>query len=226
MPADNFSFDGQLAFLTYPQCGDLSREQLRDFLVGTLGAEQFCIARELHEDGEPHLHAVVRWGRRKRLVGANCFDVEGRHPNVQRPRSLRDCLAYVRKSDDNVLDSEPPLVVSGSRGDAYGELLSTCEGPDDFLARVGELRPRDLVLYLERLQAFCRWKWPPNAESYSGRARGEFRRELPLMTEWVRDNLEVRAGGAPVPSLLVELSSHAYLARGRATQVLVPGGPV
>jgi len=188
MPAANFAFDGQLAFLTYPRSGDLTREQLRDFLVGTLGAEQFCIARELHEDGEPHLHAVVRWARRRRLVGADCFDLEGRHPNVQRPRSLRDVLAYVRKSDNTCLDSEPPLSCPEPRGDAYAGILADSVGPDDFLARVGELRPRDLVLYLERLQAFCRYKWPCVDEPYSGRARGEFN-ELPVMTEWVTENV-------------------------------------
>lgn len=204
MPADNFAFDGQLAFLTYPQCG-LTREELRDFLVGTLGVRQFCIARELHEDGSPHLHAIARWERRKRLVGSGCFDVGGHHPNVQRPRSLRDCLAYVRKEDSEYLDSEPPLVVPECRGDAYGELLSLAEGPDDFLARVGEQRPRDLVLYLERLQAFCRWKWPQRTDAYCGRARGEFGRELPVMTSWVEENLEVRMPGGPQspPSLFI-----------------------
>ena len=198
MPASNFAFDGQLAFLTYPQCGDLTRERLRDFLVQQLGAEQFCIARELHDDGNPHLHAVVRWGRRKRFVGPDCFDVDGRHPNIQRPNSLSRVLAYVRKSDDTPLDSEPPLSAERGKSDAYASILAEASGPSDFLARVGEQRPRDLVLYLERLQAFSRWKWPKEVESYRGRARGEFR-ELPLMTEWVNNNVSHVPGGPQSP---------------------------
>lgn len=219
MPASNFTFDGQLAFLTYPQCGDLSRERVRDFLVQQLGAEQFCIARELHADGNPHIHAVVRWGRRRRLVGANCFDVGDCHPNVQRPASLARTLAYVRKSDDQVLDSEPPLQSEGGRSDVYGSILADAESPSDFLARVGEHRPRDLVLYLERLQAFCRWKWPEESESYRGRTRGEFR-ELPVMTDWVKENVSNRSGGAPVPSLpSCVISSHAYCLRSICLQI-------
>lgn len=220
MPTDNFAFDGQLAFLTYPQCGSLTRERLRDFLREQLGAEQFCIARELHEDGEPHLHAVVRWGRRKRLAGADCFDVDGHHPNIQRPRSLDRVLAYVRKEDDSCLDSEPPLEVRGThRGDVYGAILQDCEGPDDFLARVGEHRPRDLCLYLGRLQEFCRYKWPAPTDAYRGRARGEFR-ELPVMTEWVKENVSNRSGGAPVPSLpSCVISSHAYCLRSICVQI-------
>jgi len=187
-PTANFAFDGQLAFLTYPRVGDLSREQLRDFLLGTLGAGQFCIARELHTDGEPQLHAVVRWPRRKRLVGATCFDLEGHHPNVQRPRSLGRVLSYVRKVDDSYLDSEPPLVGHGVRQDEYASLIADSSCEDDFLARVRECRPRDCALYLSRLRDFARWNWPESGESYRGRARGEFLEQLP-MTEWVTENL-------------------------------------
>jgi len=219
MPASNFAFDGQLAFLTYPQCGDLTRERLRTFLVESLGAEQFCIARELHDDGNPHLHAVVRWGRRKRFTGADCFDVDGQHPNVQRPHSLTRVLAYVRKSDNQRLDSEPPFPSGSERTDTYGGILEQAKNPTDFLARVGNERPRDLVLYLERLQAFCRWKWPEESESYRGRARGEFR-ELPEMTEWVKENVSNRSGGAPVPSLpSCWISSHAYCLRSICLQI-------
>jgi len=219
-PHDSFAFDGQLAFLTYPRSGNLTRERLREFLREQLGAEQFCIARELHEDGEPHLHAVVRWGRRKRLCGADCFDVDGHHPNVQRPRSLDRVLAYVRKEDDSCLDSEPPLEIRGThRGDVYATILqdSTCAA--DFLERVGEYRPRDLCLHLAHLQEFCRWKWPTPIESYSGRARGEFR-ELPVMTDWVTENVSNRSGGAPVPSLpSCVISSHAYCLRSICLQI-------
>lgn len=226
MPADNFFFDGQRAYLTYPQCGTLTRERVREFFVG-LGVRQFCIALELHKDGHPHIHAVVCWGTRRRFVGADCFDVDGRHPNIQKPRSLTKCLAYCRKEDGEPLDSDPPLVGPSARGDVYSEILAVAESPDDFLARVRGERPRDLVLNLERMQAFCRWQWPERPSTYSGRARGEFGRELPLMTEWVRDNLEVRAGGAPVPSLLVDISSHAYcLVSPRETHVTLPGGPI
>jgi len=220
MPADNFAFDGQLVFLTYAQSGTLTRERLREFVEERLGARQFCIARELHEDGNPHLHAVVRWGRRKRFVGSDCFDVDGHHPNVQRPRSLGHVLAYIRKEDDSPLDSEPPLEArEPGGGDTYASILDGCSGPDDFLARVGEQRPRDLVLYLGRLQEFCRWKWPSPPDTYRGRTRGEFR-ELPVMTDWVKENVSNRSGGAPVPSLpSCWISSHAYCLRSICVQI-------
>jgi len=83
----NFSFDGRDVFLTYPQCGDLTRERVRDFLLSTHSVRRFLVARELHDDGNPHIHAYAGWDERRRLSGERVFDVDGYHPNI--PIQLR-----------------------------------------------------------------------------------------------------------------------------------------
>ena len=55
----NFSFDGRDVFLTYPQSGGLERERVRDFLQVELGVRRFLVARELHDNGNPHIHAYA-----------------------------------------------------------------------------------------------------------------------------------------------------------------------
>lgn len=202
MPADTFTFDGQHAFLTYPQSGDVSRERLRDFLLSTGDVDRFFIARELHGDGEPHLHAYVHWTRRRRFVGSACFDVDGHHPNVQKPRSAKAVVAYCAKDDATPLANFTPeecVENSGWRG-----LLVDCPDARTFLERVEQQYPRDLCLSLGRLLEFCEWRFGRDRVGYSGRRRDEFL-EPPELKSWVSLTLEVishgscRGGPSPLP---------------------------
>lgn len=211
MPASSFAYDGVHVFLTYPQC-PIEREQLRDFLRGLAPECEYIIGRELHDDGAYHLHAYVHFGRRRRFTGANAFDVDGYHPNVQHPRRAADCAAYCRKEDSEPLVSEGLDGLLGKQVSGWGEVLAVCKSKDEFLGAARERFPRDYVLHLERLLFFCEWRFGRDETPYVGRGRGEFREPVPL-TEWVRTNLlEVLLypsclywplsclGGAPVPS--------------------------
>lgn len=190
MPAATFSYDGSHVFLTYPQC-PLEREQLRDWALSVLLPTKYYIARELHDDGGYHLHCYFAFGRRRRFVGADCFDVDGYHPNVQKPRSAKNVVAYCSKEDATPLANFAPGEMHGEGG--WGELLERCGSKDEFLEGVRLRFPRDYVLSLERLLAFCEWKFGREHTSYTGRIRTDFV-EPPTLTDWVLTNLsEVRA---------------------------------
>lgn len=189
--ARRFTFDGRHAFLTYPQCGDLTRERVRDFLVGELGCRRFLVARELHSDGQPHIHAFCAWDTRRRLVGERTFDVDGRHPNVQIPRSTRDVARYVAKHDVEALRNfEPDELDTDNSRTGWGSILREATGRDDFLARVRENYPRDFALHYQRLEYLCERLWGEGPAVYSGRIRSDFTEPLELH-EWVRLSLEV-----------------------------------
>lgn len=188
MPPRTFHYDGVHVFLTYPQC-PLEREQLRDFLVELAPNCSYIIGRELHDDGNPHLHAYVHFGGRRRFRDTTVFDVEGYHPNIQKPRNARHCIAYCRKEDATPLVSENlHESVSSQSSAGWGELLDMSETRDEFLRGARERFPRDYVLSLERLLFFCEWKFGRAETAYSGRGRDEFR-ETVSMTDWVRANL-------------------------------------
>jgi len=186
MPATKFSYDGVHVFLTYPQCA-LEREQLRDFLLQVAPDCAYIICRELHDDGNPHLHAYVHFGGRRRFTSDRAFDVEGYHPNIQKPRSGADCIKYCRKEDSTPLVSDNLRDVSESKS-GWGDLLQVCETREQFLEGARKYFPRDYVLSLERLLFFCEWKYGREATQYSGRGRDEFREPISLI-EWVRANL-------------------------------------
>ncbi|UDN67472.1 replication-associated protein [robinz virus RP_428] len=167
-------------FLTFPQC-PLSENNYE--ISSTTGTEcKFFIARELHGDGEPHLHAYIHFGRRRRFASADCFDVDGYHPNIQKPRSARDVVAYCGKDDDTPLANFTPDTLPGAAA-GWGDILQQSECKGDFLERVRQRFPRDYVLSLERLLSFCEWKYGRENTQYGGRGRSEFL-EPDTLKEW------------------------------------------
>lgn len=205
-----FRFHAKRIFLTFPQCGDLSRERVRDFLVETHSVQHYLVARESHRDGNYHIHAYGEWASAFSTRDVRCFDVDGQHPNIQPVRSTRRVLEYIQKSDSDVLGNVESL--SGGRVH-YGSILGEATNRDDFLARVRERYPRDYVLSNGRLQEFCDRAYPEPRVQYEPRwtefsLPDELRRWELSMKEEV--GKLARAGGAPAPSLLVNISSHAY----------------
>lgn len=162
-PADNFRFNAKRVFLTYPQCGELSRESVRDLLVRTHGAKHYCVARESHRDGNYHIHAYGEWSGPFSTRDVRIFDLDGQHPNIQPVRSTKRVLEYIQKSDDNVLANVESL--EGGRVH-YGSILAEAENRDDFLARVAERYPRDYVLCHSRLREFCDARYPEERIDY------------------------------------------------------------
>ena len=92
--------DGMSVFLTYPQCPE-TKESLLDFLH-TRGTISKCvIARELHEDGNPHLHAYVNFENRIKRVVTRYFDFNEYHPNIDtKIRSVNAVRKYIEKDGD------------------------------------------------------------------------------------------------------------------------------
>jgi len=55
-----FRLASRYVFLTYARC-EYSKEEVGRFLED-LGATSGLVAQESHEDGMPHLHAIIDWG--------------------------------------------------------------------------------------------------------------------------------------------------------------------
>jgi len=187
----SFGFDGKDVFLTYPQSGELTRERVRDFLLVSLGVRRFLVALESHADGNPHIHAYASWDTRRRFAGTGCFDVDGHHPNIQKPRSPKAVGEYCSKYDGDALRNfELAELESGRGGTGWRALLADCPDSATFLARVEEHYPRDLCLSLGRLLEFCEWRFGSERQPYSGRAREDFL-EPDDLKEWAKNSLEV-----------------------------------
>jgi len=89
--------DATTFFLTYPQSSFLHAE-LYDFLSTVKPVVWARVATELHQDGNEHVHAIVRFGARVKTRSNHAiFDFQSRHPNIQITRSVKAVLEYCAK---------------------------------------------------------------------------------------------------------------------------------
>jgi hypothetical protein len=89
-------------FLTYPQC-KMTKEELLKNLDSRFPNEisEYVICLEQHQDGNPHLHAFVKFKPRKRIK-SNSFDFEGYHGHYEAAKSWKAVICYVTKYKDYI----------------------------------------------------------------------------------------------------------------------------
>lgn len=84
-----------------------------EYLQSLDTVQEYLIARELHEDGNPHLHAYIKYA-----IGFPCsaftplFDIDGKHGNYQAVRSFRACLKYCKKDGDYITNLSEAMIES------------------------------------------------------------------------------------------------------------------
>lgn len=97
----SFRLNCQRLFLTYPRC-DLPISDALQLLRSKLDFEEYVIARELHQDGTPHLHVYLRRGEGKKfnIRSTTKLDLGQFHGNYQSVRSTAAVKKYVTKGND------------------------------------------------------------------------------------------------------------------------------
>lgn len=94
-----FRLDSTGFFLTYPQC-PLDKETVRDALQALGTISKGVIARELHKDSGAHIHAYVKYDKKKTVRHSNYFDIGEYHPNTQTAKSSIAVMKYIKKDGD------------------------------------------------------------------------------------------------------------------------------
>nr|WAE43189.1 MAG: replication associated protein [Cressdnaviricota sp.] len=93
-----FRLSSKNFFLTYPQC-QIGKSEAFELLALKETPIYCLIAREYHEDGEPHLHVLISYAKKKDVRNEKFFDINGYHGNYQAARDTDDVRAYVQKAD-------------------------------------------------------------------------------------------------------------------------------
>ena len=117
--------------ITYPQC-DVSMRTMFDWFVSSFHPRYLCVARELHEDGHPHLHVCAVFNSRKDVQNERYFDFKDNdkvfHPNIKKCRRVHWWDEYVKKGGD-FLQTEaeedkfnPQLFEPGKRKKTYEDI--------------------------------------------------------------------------------------------------------
>lgn len=169
--------------LTYPQC-NLSKEDLLN------GIQQQCpglvfdyyIARERHEDGNPHLHAYLRFQCQFESRDQRCFDVQHFHPNIQVARSEKKSIAYVKKDGEYITNVNE--TTNSDNKPNWSEILGTSTTSEDFLQAIRTNYAREYVLHYDRIRYFAEVHFQPARQPYVS-AHDVFRIPEEL-ADWIR----------------------------------------
>lgn len=96
-------------FLTYKGISDsgekLTKQTLANYLLNNnphdikVKPTKYLICEQMYDSGEPHLHAILIYQKRKQITTPNHYDYLGIHPNVQTMRNMKAALAYMYKQD-------------------------------------------------------------------------------------------------------------------------------
>nr|AOT83425.1 replication-associated protein [Sida angular mosaic virus] len=137
-PPKRFRLQSKNIFLTYPQCS-LSKEEALSQLqnLHLPSNKKFIkVARELHDDGQPHPHILLQLEGKVHITNNRLFDLVSPsrsahfHPNIQGAKSSSDVKSYVEKDGDTIEWGEFQIDGRSARGgqqtanDAAAEALN------------------------------------------------------------------------------------------------------
>ena len=104
-----FRLSNKIYFLTYKGISDsgqrLTKEILGNYLLHQnpndrkLRPEKYLICQQMYDSGEPHLHAILIYPKRKEITSPYYYDYLGIHPNIQTMRNMKAALNYIYKQD-------------------------------------------------------------------------------------------------------------------------------
>ncbi|ADO40868.1 replicase [Bhendi yellow vein mosaic virus [India:Phalaghat:OY014:2005]] len=236
MAAPNrFKINAKNYFLTYPKCSLTKEEALSQFLnLQTPVNKKFIrICRELHEDGNPHLHVLIQFEGKFQCRNNRFFDLTSPtrsahfHPNIQGAKSSSDVKSYIDKDGDTLEWGEFQIDGRSARGgqqtanDAYAAALNA-GSKSEALRVIRELAPKDYVLQFHNLNANLDRIFTPPLEVYvSPFLSSSFDQVPEELEEWVSENV-MDAAARPLRPLSLVLEGDSRTGKTRCGWSLGP----
>nr|QEX51311.1 replication-associated protein [Okra enation leaf curl virus] len=217
MPPKRFLINSKNYFLTYPKCSLTKEEalsQIKNFQTPT-SKKYIKICRELHENGEPHLHVLIQFEGKYKCQNQRFFDLVSPsrsahfHPNIQGAKSSSDVKSYIDKDGDTLEWGEFQIDGRSARGgqqtanDAYAAALNA-GSKSEALRVIKELAPKDYVLQFHNLNANLDRIFTPPVEVYvSPFSSSSFDQVPEELEEWAAENVVDAAARPHRPQSIV-----------------------
>nr|ADZ96535.1 C1 [Sweet potato golden vein associated virus] len=217
--AGRFNINAKNYFLTYPQCSISKEEALAQIQnIPTAVNKKFIkICRELHEDGQPHLHVLLQFEGKFQCTNQRLFDLVSQtrsahfHPNIQRAKSSSDVKSYVDKDGDTLEWGEFQVDGRSARGgqqtanDAAAEALNA-GSKDAALQIIREKLPEKFIFqYHNLLSNLDRIFSPPPSVYSSPFSISSFNNVPDIISDWAAENVMDAAARPDRPiSIVIE----------------------
>nr|UUF95095.1 rep protein [Chilli leaf curl Ahmedabad virus] len=201
--AGRFNINAKNYFLTYPNCSLSKEEALSQLqnLETPVNKLYIRVCRELHENGEPHLHVLLQFEGKYQCTNNRFFDLISPsrsahfHPNIQRAKSSSDVKAYVEKDGNFIdfgvfqIDGRSARGSCQSANDAYAEAINS-GSKAAALNILREKAPKDFVLQFHNLSANLDRIFTPPLEVYvSPFCSSSFDQVPEELEEWAAENV-------------------------------------
>nr|WLD30035.1 Rep [Begomovirus spathoglottis 2] len=202
-PPKHFLINAKNYFLTYPKCSLTKDDVLSQLLkLQTPTNKKYIkICRELHEDGEPHIHVLMQFEGKYKCQNNRFFDLVSPsrsahfHPNIQGAKSSSDVKSYIDKDGDTLewgtfqIDGRSARGGQASAADAYAQALNACSKAAA-LSILKERAPKDYILQFHNLNAnLDRIFAPPKELFVSPFLSSSFDQVPDELEAWVCDNV-------------------------------------
>nr|UUC10269.1 AC1 protein [Sweet potato leaf curl virus] len=218
-PPKRFKIQAKNYFITYPRCS-LSKEdclaQLLNIQTPT-NKKYIHIAKELHEDGEPHLHVLVQFEGKFVCTNSRFFDLVSPtrsahfHPNIQGAKSSSDVKSYVDKDGDTLTWGEFQVDGRSARGgqqtanDAAAEALNA-GSKEAALQIIREKLPEKYLFQFHNLVSNLDRIFSPPPSVYSSPFSSSSFNAVPdIISDWAAENVMDSAARPDRPiSIVIE----------------------
>nr|ACX42567.1 replication-associated protein [Tomato yellow leaf curl virus] len=202
-PPKRFQINCKNYFLTYPHCSLTKEEALSQLknLETPTNKKYIKVCKELHENGEPHLHVLIQFEGKFKCQNQRFFDLVSPsraahfHPNIQGAKSSSDVKSYVDKDGDTVDWGEFQIDGRSARGgqqsanDAYAAALNS-GSKSEALRIIKELVPKDYILQFHNLNSnLDRIFQEPPAPYISPFLSSSFNQVPDELEVWVSENV-------------------------------------
>nr|QVK80425.1 AC1 [Tomato leaf curl Sudan virus] len=216
-PLKRFQINCKNYFLTYPQCSLTKEEALSQIknLNTPTNKKYIKVCRELHENGEPHLHVLIQFEGKFKCQNQRFFDLVSPsraahfHPNIQGAKSSSDVKSYIDKDGDTVDWGEFQIDGRSARGgqqsanDAYTAALNS-GSKSEALRVIKELAPKDYILQFHNLNNnLDRIFQEPPAPYISSFLSSSFNQVPEELEVWVSENVMSAAARPWRPNSIV-----------------------
>lgn len=167
--SQSFKLRARQLFFTWPQCEATKEEVLMN--IQTLFGDNLqwsCVSAEKHQDGTPHLHAVVKLKSPKQFSGQSGLtlldNLAGKHGNYQYARMIWNTLKYVTKDGDfcsHGIEPSTALSQHGAKKSTASSLVAeklmepTNEPMAKRLRTIRNENPGFYLLHRQKIQEFA-----------------------------------------------------------------------